>query len=102
VHVTIGDRVLIGHGAVLNCLTIGDNVLVGMGATLLHDAEIGSFCIIGAGCLVREGMRIPDRSFVAGVPGEIKGEPSEKQMWWVQEGYKEYAELVKQYKAEGL
>ena len=36
----IGDKVLIGHGAVINCSMIGNNVLIGMNATLLHD-EIG-------------------------------------------------------------
>lgn len=101
-NVSIGDKVLIGHGAVLNCRRVGDHVLIGMGSTLLHDAEIGDFCIIAAACLVRQGMMIPDRSFVAGVPGEIRGEPTEEHLWWVREGYKEYADLVKMYKAEGL
>ena len=50
--VDIGDMVLIGHGAVLNCRRIGSSVLIGMNATILHDAEIGDRCIIGAGCLV--------------------------------------------------
>ena len=58
--VTIGDNVHVGHGAVINCRRIGDNVLIGMNATLLHDAEIGYLCIIGAGCLVCLGMRVPD------------------------------------------
>jgi carbonic anhydrase/acetyltransferase-like protein (isoleucine patch superfamily) len=66
--VTIGDEVHIGHGAVLNCHKIGNNVLIGMNATVLHEVEIGSFCIIGASCLVSEGMKIPDHSFVVGVP----------------------------------
>jgi carbonic anhydrase/acetyltransferase-like protein (isoleucine patch superfamily) len=100
--VEIGDRVIIGHGAVLNCRKIGDNVLIGMNATILHDAEIGSNCVIGAGCLVSQGMKVPDHSFVVGVPGKIKGRPTEQQLWWTREGYKEYAELVRQYKAQGL
>lgn len=100
--VEIGDRVLIGHGAVLNCRKIGSNVLIGMNATVLHDAEIGDFCIIGAGCLVGQGMKIPENSFVAGVPGRIKGNTTEKQLWWVKEGYKEYAGLARQYRKEGL
>jgi carbonic anhydrase/acetyltransferase-like protein (isoleucine patch superfamily) len=100
--VEIGDRVLIGHGAVLNCLRIGNNVLIGMNATILHDADIGDFCIVGAGCLVGQGMKVPERSFVVGVPGKIKGSPTEQQLWWVQEGYKEYAQLARQYRAEGL
>ncbi len=100
--VTIGNDVHIGHGAVVNGRRIGNNVLIGMNATILHDAEIGNFCIIGASCLVGEGMQIPDRSFVVGVPGKIKGEVSDQQLWWTQKAPKNYDELAKQYKAEGL
>ena len=100
--VAIGDRVIIGHGAALNCKSIGNNVLIGMNATILHDVEIGNNCVIGAGCLVTQGAKIPDDSFVVGVPGEIKGEPTERQLWWVKEGYKQYLELVAQYKREGF
>jgi len=77
-------------------------VLIGMNATVLHDAEIGSFCIIGAGCLVMEGMRVPDHSFVVGSPGKIKGRPTEQQLIWVRDGFRQYAELAERYKKEGL
>ena len=100
--VTIGDNVHIGHGAVVNCRRIGNNVLVGMNATILHDAEIGDSCIIGASCLVSQGMHIPDKSFVVGVPGEIKGEVSSQQLWWVEQAPQIYVELIKQYKEQGL
>ena len=102
VDVTIGDEVHIGHGAIVNCNKIGNNVLIGMNATILHDVEIGNFCIIGAGCLVTQGMKIPDRSFVAGVPGKVKGEVSAPQLQWVQESPRSYDELAKQYKEQGL
>ena len=102
VGIIIGDKVHIGHGAIIDCLRIGNNVLIGMNATILHDTEIGNFCIIGAGGLVSQGMRIPDRSFVAGVPGKIKGEVSPQQLWWVQDGPQAYAKLAKQYKEQGL
>lgn len=100
--VFIGDRVLFGHGATMNGRKIGNNVLIGMNATILHDVEIGSFCIIGAGCLVMQGMKIPDNSLVVGFPGEIKGQPTKQQLLWVQEGFKEYAELARHYKKQGL
>jgi len=100
--VTIGDNVHIGHGAVINCRRIGNSVLIGMNATILHDAEIGNFCIIGAGCLVSQGMQIPDKSFVVGVPAKIKGEVTPEQLFWVEQAPKEYAELTKKYKDEGL
>lgn len=101
-NVDIGDGVIIGHGAVLNCRKIGDYVLVGMNATILHDAEIGSNCVLGAACLIEQGRIIPDFSFVVGVPGKIKGRPTEQQLWWTREGHKEYAALTIQYKKEGL
>ena len=100
--VMIGDRVIIGHGAVLNCVRIGHHVLIGMNATLLHEAEIGNYCIIGACTLVTQDMKIPDRSFVVGIPGKIVGPPTEDHLYWVEDGVTHYEEVVKQYKREGL
>jgi len=101
-EVVIGDNVHIGHGAVVNCRRIGNSVLIGMNATILHDSEIGDFCIIGAGCLVSQGMKVPDRSLVVGVPGKIKGRATDEQLWWVEEGPKIYVEMAKKYKELGL
>jgi carbonic anhydrase/acetyltransferase-like protein (isoleucine patch superfamily) len=98
----IGDMVNIAHGAMIHSKRIGNNVLVGINATILHGAEIGNFCLIGAGCLVSAGMKIPDNSFVVGVPGKIKSKVSEDQMFWLNKVPLEYAELGRQYKAEGL
>ena len=100
--VIIGNNVVLGHGAVLNCRRIGNNVLIGMNATILHDTEIGNFCIIAAGCVVEPDRQIPDRSFVAGVPGKILGEPPEKNLWWIEDGAKDYVVLAEKYKKEGL
>ena len=100
--ITIGDNVNIGHGAVVNCRSIGSNVLIGMNATLLNDAEIGSYCIIGASCLVTQGMKVPDNSFVVGVPAKVKGEITSQQLYWVEQAPKDYAELCRRYKEEGL
>jgi carbonic anhydrase/acetyltransferase-like protein (isoleucine patch superfamily) len=100
--VVIGDRVIIGHGAVLNCVGIGHHVLVGMNAAVLHEAEIGNYCIIAACTLVNQGMKVPDNSFVVGIPGKITGPPTQDQLWWVDEGVTSYEEVVRQYKKEGL
>ena len=100
--IVIGENVVIGHGAVNHARKIGNNVLIGINATILHDAEIGDFCIIAAGALVGQGAKIPDRSFVAGVPGKVKKEVSQQQLLWTQLGSQAYIELAKQYKKEGL
>jgi carbonic anhydrase/acetyltransferase-like protein (isoleucine patch superfamily) len=100
--VVIGDYVVIGHGAVTNCSKIGNNSLIGMNSTILHDAEIGDFCVIAAGCMVGQGMKIPDRSFVAGVPGEIKGKASAKQLQWTRKNPEVYPKLAEQYRKQGF
>ncbi len=100
--VTIGDNVIIGHGAISNGRRIGNNAMVSIMATILHDVEIGDYSIIAAGCVVKEKMIIPDKSFVAGVPGEIKGEVSEEQLWWTNNSPEIYKEWAQKYKREGL
>lgn len=99
---TIGDNVLLGHGAIVECHKIGSNVLIGNNATILGDCEIGNFCIIGANSVVTQGTKIPDYSFVTGVPAEIVGNSSPKQLWWTTEGTKAYSSLAKEYKKQGL
>jgi carbonic anhydrase/acetyltransferase-like protein (isoleucine patch superfamily) len=94
----IGDKVHIGHGAVLNCRKIGDNVLIGMNATVLHDVEIGNSCIIGAACMVSHGMKIPDDTFVAGVPAKIMGKVNPDQLFWLEQAPEEYTRLTQRYK----
>ncbi len=100
-ELVIGDNVHIGHGAVLNCRKIGNKVLIGMNATILHDTEIGDSCIIAAGCLVKQEAKIPDGSFVAGVPGRVMSKATREQLWWVEEAPEIYKELLEKYKEEG-
>lgn len=70
--VTIGERVSIGHSAIVHGATIEDRVIVGMGAIVMNGAVIGEGSIIAAGALVKEGMVVPSYSLVAGVPGVVK------------------------------
>lgn len=69
---TIGDNVTMGHGAIVHGCTVGNDVLIGMGALILNHAQIGDECLIAARALVTEGMVVPPRSVVMGIPGKIK------------------------------
>lgn len=78
VHVThgtaptdIGDRVTVGHGAILHGCTIRENVLIGMGATVMDHAVIGANSIVGAGALVTPRTEVPPRSMVLGQPAKV-------------------------------
>ena len=50
---TVGDRVGVGHRAILHGCAIEDDVLVGMGAVLLNGVHVGAGSVIGAGVLAR-------------------------------------------------
>jgi carbonic anhydrase/acetyltransferase-like protein (isoleucine patch superfamily) len=98
----IGDNVAIGHSAVVHCQRIGNNVLIGINATLLDFAEVGDYSIIGANAMVGEGMKIPERSFVVGVPAQVKKEISAEQMKLIEETAHHYAQEARGYKEEGF
>jgi carbonic anhydrase/acetyltransferase-like protein (isoleucine patch superfamily) len=98
----IGDNVIIGHGTVVHGKCIGNRTLIGSHATLLDNSEIGDFCVIGAGCLVSPGMKIPDYSRVFGIPGKIVGKVKPSQMERLERGNTGYLEFFKIYKTEGI
>lgn len=67
----IGSRVSIGHRAILHGATVEDDCLIAMGAILLNGVVVGAGSLVGAGAVCREGMRIPPRSVVLGVPARV-------------------------------
>lgn len=68
---TIGDRVSIGHQAMLHGCTVGEGSLIGIQAVVLNRAVIGKECLVGAGALVTEGKVFPDRSLILGAPAKV-------------------------------
>ncbi len=66
----IGDEVTIGHGAIVHGCKIGNRVLIGMGAILLDHAEIPDQTLIAAGALVPEGMKLQPGYLYAGIPAK--------------------------------
>jgi len=64
----IGERVTVGHQAMLHGCTIGAGSLIGIQAVVLNGAVIGRECLVGAGALVTEGKTFPDRSLIIGAP----------------------------------
>jgi carbonic anhydrase/acetyltransferase-like protein (isoleucine patch superfamily) len=75
---------------------------LGNNATILDEAEVGDFCIIGANAMVSQGMKIPDRSFVVGVPAAIKWEISAQQIARIELGVLAYTKLAQEYNEQGF
>ena len=78
--VVLGDSVTIGHGVVLHGCTVESRCLVGMNATLLNDVRIGEHSIVAAGALLPEGMIVPPRSLVMGMPARVRRELNDEEV----------------------
>ncbi len=52
---TVGERVSVGHSAVVHGCTVEDDCLIGMSATILNGAVIGTGSLIAAGAVVSGG-----------------------------------------------
>jgi carbonic anhydrase/acetyltransferase-like protein (isoleucine patch superfamily) len=67
----LGDRVTVGHRAIVHGARVEDDVLIGRGAILLNGAKVDSGPVIAAGAVVTPGAKIPPASVVAGIPVKI-------------------------------
>ena len=77
---TIGNDVTIGHAAIVHGCTLGDRVLIGMGAILLNGATVGSDSIVAAGSLLTEESRFPPRSLIMGSPAKLKRQLTDEEV----------------------
>jgi carbonic anhydrase/acetyltransferase-like protein (isoleucine patch superfamily) len=96
--VTIGERVSVGHNAVLHGCTVEDDVLIGMGATVLNGARIGTGSLVAAQALVPQGMRVPPGSLVAGVPAKVKRSLTDEELEGIKLNAAVYVDLAIQHR----
>jgi carbonic anhydrase/acetyltransferase-like protein (isoleucine patch superfamily) len=96
----VGEKVTVGHNAMLHGCTIGDGSLVGIGAVVLNGATVGKGCLIGANALVTEGMEVPDGSLVLGSPAKIKSQLSVEQQEMLLINAEHYVENGQRYISE--
>jgi carbonic anhydrase/acetyltransferase-like protein (isoleucine patch superfamily) len=96
--VHVGERVSIGHNAVVHGATVEDDCLVGMGATVLNGAVIGAGSLVAAQALVPQGMRVPPGSLVAGVPARVKRPLTDKEREGISLNGTMYAELARTHR----
>jgi carbonic anhydrase/acetyltransferase-like protein (isoleucine patch superfamily) len=94
----VGNRVAIGHRAIVHGATIDDDVLIAMGAVLLNGVHVGSGSIIGAGAVLPEGKRIPENSLVIGVPGRIVRQTTNEERERIKRTVDAYLDLSDQYR----
>ncbi len=97
VPLEIADNVIIGHRACVHCQSVGESTLVGIGAIILDNCIIGKNCLIAAGAVIRPGTVIPDGKMVAGVPGAIIRDVSDKDLSYHLDVVCRYVDLAKDH-----
>jgi len=66
----IGNKVSVGHKAILHGCTIEDKVLIGMGAIVMDHVVVETGSIIAAGAIVVSGTRVEKNTIYAGIPAK--------------------------------
>ena len=93
----VGQRVTIGHAAVLHGCWVGEGSLIGIQATVLNRAKIGSHCIVGAGALIAEGKEIPPESLVLGIPARVQRTLTQEELETLDGMAAHYVEKARRY-----
>ena len=96
----IGNRVTVGHQAVVHGCIVEDECLIGMGAVVLDGARIGTGSIVAAGAVVRPGTQVPPGSVVMGIPAEVKKTLTEEEKERIRETAVHYMKLARRYMEE--
>jgi carbonic anhydrase/acetyltransferase-like protein (isoleucine patch superfamily) len=98
--VAIGERVTVGHMAMIHGCSIGDGALIGINAVVLNGAKVGKNCLIGAKALVTEGMEIPDNSLAVGAPAKVIREVTPENIERMQHGADVYIDRARLYREQ--
>ena len=93
----IGEECVVGHNAHLEGCTVGNRCLVGSMSVVLNRVHVRANSVVGAGAVVPEGLEVPERSMVLGVPGRVKPLPDQSQNEWIDYGVGVYLDFVRRY-----
>ena len=94
----IGERVTVGHRAILHGCIVEDDCLIGMGAIVMDNARIGAGSFVAAGAVVPPGKIVPPGSLVMGVPGKVVGPAGEREAKAIAYSWRHYRETVDRYR----
>jgi carbonic anhydrase/acetyltransferase-like protein (isoleucine patch superfamily) len=99
---TLGDRVTLGHGAIVHGATVEDDCLIGMRAVVMNGAKIGRGSIVAVGSIVTEGTEIPPGSIALGQPAKVKREVTERDAARIRHAADHYVAAAKAYREAGV
>ena len=72
----IGSHVTIGHASIIHNAILHDWAIIGMGAIVSDWAEIGEWAVVAEGAVVKNKQKISNKSIAVGVPAKVVSEIS--------------------------
>ena len=94
---TLGDRVTVGHSAIIHGAVIEDEVLIGMRAVVMNGVRVGTGSVIAAGAVITEGTAIPPGSVVMGMPARVVRSGTEQDHAQIRLGAQHYVDVARQH-----
>jgi carbonic anhydrase/acetyltransferase-like protein (isoleucine patch superfamily) len=93
----IGNRVTVGHRAIVHGCVVEDDCMIGMGAIVMDGARIGRGSLVAAGALVPPGFVVPPESLVMGIPAKIQKRTAEVELVLIRTAGLHYVDLAAEY-----
>ncbi len=95
----LGDRVTLGHGAIVHGALVEDDVLIGMRAVVMNGARIGRGSIVGVGAVVLENTEVPPNSIVVGSPARVIRAATDRDREKIRHAAQHYVAAAKAYRS---
>ncbi len=93
----IGDDVTIGHKVMLHGCTIGNRILIGMGAVIMDGAVVNDEVVVAAGTLVPPGKVLESGYLYMGNPMRQARPLTDMELKYFHYTSKRYVELAAEY-----
>ena len=93
----IGERVTVGHGAIIHACTIEDDTMIGIGAIVLDKAVVERGAVVAAGAVVPPGKVIKAGEMWSGVPAQFTRPTKDSEIKFIARNATHYVELAGTY-----
>lgn len=97
----LGDRVTVGHRAILHGCEIANGCFIGMGCTILDGAVLEPKTMLGAGSLVASGKRLEGGYLWLGAPARRVRPLTDTELEYMDYSAGHYLRLVQRHRGSG-
>jgi len=94
----VGDRVTIGHSAVIHGARLDNRTLIGIGAKILNGSVVGEGAWVGAGAVLTERSHVPPWTLALGAPALPVRDLTDDEVRRADDGIIHYLQLATMYR----